>query len=294
MPVLVRMHNCVEFAETVQALLKIGALPVLQNSLLGEEEVDYVIGHSDAAAAFALLSRPAEPERQACRDLTANSNIDGSARYDDLIAGAPDSSFPTADTASNDPAFFVYTSGTTGRPKGIVHAHRWVIALGDSNSYRLPPKQGDRSYATGEWSFISALGHNVFPLRNGVTGDLRDRPSPENVLRTIEDHKVTLMYSVATEGRILAISEVENEYDLSRCAAAMQPAKLSSRDLAGIQDHRLRHLGTLRARKCRWCWGRGRCNRWCPARSVYQYRGRMWPYSMTTTTKLPTAKSVTF
>ena len=47
MPVLVRMHNCIEFAETVQALLKLGALPVLQNSLLGEEEVDYVIGHSD-------------------------------------------------------------------------------------------------------------------------------------------------------------------------------------------------------------------------------------------------------
>ena len=39
MPVLVRMHNCIEFAETVQALLKVGALPVLQNSLLAEEEV---------------------------------------------------------------------------------------------------------------------------------------------------------------------------------------------------------------------------------------------------------------
>lgn len=222
MPVLVRMHNCVEFAETVQALLKIGALPVLQNSLLGEEEVDYVIGHSDAAAAVTLSSL-AEPllnlkDKLPAGIVTANGNIDGSARYEDLIAGAPDSSFPTADTASNDPAFFVYTSGTTGRPKGIVHAHRWVIALGDSNSYRLPPKQGDRAYATGEWSFISALGHNVmFPLRNGVTGViLRDRPSPENVLRTIQDHKVTLMYSVATVyRRILAISEVENEYDLS-------------------------------------------------------------------------------
>ncbi|MEC8463312.1 MAG: fatty acid--CoA ligase family protein, partial [Pseudomonadota bacterium] len=109
-------------------------------------------------------------------------------------------------------------SGTTGRPKGIVHAHRWVIALGDSNAYRLPPKEGDRAYSTGEWSFISALGHNVmFPLRNGVTGViLEDRPSPENVLRTIQNHKVTLMYSVATVyRRILAIKGVENSYNLS-------------------------------------------------------------------------------
>ncbi|MEC8462511.1 MAG: AMP-binding protein, partial [Pseudomonadota bacterium] len=51
MPVLVRMHNCIEFAETVQALLMIGALPVMQNSLLGEEEIKYVIEHSDAKAA---------------------------------------------------------------------------------------------------------------------------------------------------------------------------------------------------------------------------------------------------
>ena len=41
MPVLVRMHNCIEFAETVQALLMMGALPVMQNSLLGEEEIKY-------------------------------------------------------------------------------------------------------------------------------------------------------------------------------------------------------------------------------------------------------------
>ena len=76
-----------------------------------------------------------------------------------------------SDTAADEPAFIVYTSGTTGKPKGIVHAHRWIVALGDLNRYRLPPQQNDVIMATGEWSFISALGHNLlFPLRNGVTG----------------------------------------------------------------------------------------------------------------------------
>jgi len=222
MPVLVRMHNCIEFAETVQALLKVGALPVLQNSLLGEEEVDYVIGHSDAQAAVTLAPL-AEPlvnlkDKLPASIVVAQGTLDGAGIYEDLIAKAPSEPYATADTASDDPAFFVYTSGTTGRPKGIVHAHRWVIALGDSNAWRLPPEPGDRAYATGEWSFISALGHNVmFPLRNGVTGViLQDRPSPENVLLTIQEHKVTLMYSVATVyRRILAIDGVENEYDLS-------------------------------------------------------------------------------
>ena len=222
MPVLIRMHNCIEFAETVQALLKIGALPVLQNSLLGEEEVDYVIGHSDALGAVTLgsLADPliALKDKLPAGIVIARGRADAAGDYEKLIADAPDLPFETADTEAHEPAFFVYTSGTTGRPKGIVHAHRWVIALGDSNAYRLPPQTGDRAYATGEWSFISALGHNVmFPLRNGVTGViLEDRPSPENVLRTIQEHRVTLMYSVATVyRRILAIDGVENRYDLS-------------------------------------------------------------------------------
>ena len=49
-------------------------------------------------------------------------------------------SVSTADTAADEPAFIVYTSGTTGKPKGIVHAHRWIVALGDLNRYRLPPQ----------------------------------------------------------------------------------------------------------------------------------------------------------
>jgi acetyl-CoA synthetase len=131
----------------------------------------------------------------------------------------------TADTAADEPAFIVYTSGTTGKPKGIVHAHRWIVALGDLNRYRLPPEENDVVMATGEWSFISALGHNLlFPLRNGVTGAiLSARATPENVLRFIEKHRVTVLYSVATvHRRLLGMANFESDYDLSslRCAHA--------------------------------------------------------------------------
>jgi acyl-coenzyme A synthetase/AMP-(fatty) acid ligase len=221
-PVLIRMHNCHEFAETVLALIKVGALPVLQNSLLTKEEVEYVVEHSDARVAITLaaLSDPLMElsEKLPGGIIVARGQIAGAQSYEMLIEEAPDEPFSAADTSSEDPAFFVYTSGTTGRPKGIVHAHRWVIALGDSNRYRVPPVKDERAYATGEWSFISALGHNVmFPLRNGVTGViLEERPSPENVLQTVERHKVTLIYSVATVyRRILAIDGVENDYDFS-------------------------------------------------------------------------------
>ena len=76
----------------------------------------------------------------------------------------------------------------------------------------------DVALATGEWSFISALGHNLlFPLRNGVTGAiLEGRAGPEAVLGAIERHRVTVFYSVATVyRRILAMDGVETRFDLS-------------------------------------------------------------------------------
>lgn len=221
-PVLVRLPNCLEFIISFLALVKLGALPVLQNSLLGAEEVDYVIGHSDARAAI-TLDTVATPLR-GLRDrldlglIVARGSENGDVAWEDLGADQDGPPVTAADTAADDPAFFVYTSGTTGRPKGIVHAHRWVIALGDSNRYRVPPQPDDVALGTGEWSFISALGHNVlFPLRNGIKGAiLEGRATPERVLDAIARHKVTLLYSVATVyRRILAMDGVENRYDLS-------------------------------------------------------------------------------
>ena len=221
-PVLIRLPNCLEFIVSFLALVKLGALPVLQNSLLGPEEVAYVVDHADARAAITHADIAGPLRALASRlDLglvVARGHEAGETSWEDLVAGATGQSLEAADTAAEDPAFLVYTSGTTGRPKGIVHAHRWVIALGDSNRYRVPPAPNDVALATGEWSFISALGHNVlFALRNGTTGAiLEGRATPERVLGAIEKHKVTLLYSVATVyRRLLAIDGVENDYDLS-------------------------------------------------------------------------------
>lgn len=233
-PVLIQMPNCPEFAISFLALTKIGALPVLLNSLLGKEEVSYVVEHSDAEAAV-TLSSIAQP----LRDLRANFAkglitarsaegelvAEGETSFEDLLAGNADDPLEAADTGANDPAFFVYTSGTTGRPKGICHAHRWIVALGDVNRLRLPPEPGDVVMATGEWSFISALGHNLlFPLRNRVTGAiLEGRALPGRVLEAVQRFRVTVLYSVATVyRRILAMEEAKSHGDPSslRCCNA--------------------------------------------------------------------------
>jgi acyl-coenzyme A synthetase/AMP-(fatty) acid ligase len=221
-PVLFRLPNCVEFVVSFLAVVRLGAIPVLQNSLLGREEVAYVLDHADARAAI-TMSDIAEPLRELRGRLDLGVIVARGAQgpdiaFEDLADTPATNASASADTGSSDPAFMVYTSGTTGRPKGIVHAHRWVRALGDSNAWRVPPESGDVVLATGEWSFISALGHNVlFALRNGVTGAiLEGRAQAERVLEAIQRHRVTVLYSVATVyRRILAIDGVERRYDTS-------------------------------------------------------------------------------
>lgn len=225
--VLIKMSNSLEFAVAFLAAVTIGAIPALVNSLAAAAELENVLQQTrpkliftESARADAVRElRPSGLVRQV---VCAGGAAENEMAFETLTARAP-TRVSTAATRADEPAFIVYTSGTTGRPKGIVHAHRWIVAAGDLNRYRLPPQPNDVVLATGEWSFISALGHNLlFPLRNGVTGAvLSGRATPENILAAVEKYRVTVLHSVATVyRRLLATPDFEKQYDLRslRCA----------------------------------------------------------------------------
>lgn len=218
--VLLRMQNSPEFAVAFLGCVRAGAVPVLQNSLATSSEIAYVVEVSKPVAAI-TLAKIAEPIRGHANSfarglIVARGAKKGEIAFEDMCQATGSCSFVKA--GADEPAFVVFTSGTTGKPKGIVHAHRWVVALGDSNALRLPPEKTDVVLSTGEWSFIAALGQNLlFPLRNGVrVAVLEDRALPERVLSAIENYRVTLLFSVATVyRRILAMEKFERKFDLS-------------------------------------------------------------------------------
>ncbi|MGH7852786.1 MAG: acyl-CoA synthetase, partial [Candidatus Binatia bacterium] len=225
--ILIKMSNSPEFAVAFLAAVKLGVIPVLVNSLLTAVELRAVLEQTRPQLIFTETARSGAVREMRGSGLFTHVICAGEAEGNEIpfasLAANSVAAVAGADTRSDEPAFIVYTSGTTGKPKGIVHAHRWIVALGDLNRYRLPPQENDVVMATGEWSFISALGHNLlFPLRNGVAGAiLPGRATTENVLAAVEKYKVTVLHCVATVyRRLLAMPEFEKQHDLKslRCS----------------------------------------------------------------------------
>ncbi len=226
--VLLRSRNHPHYCVGALACWKLGAVSVLSNSLLRPEEVDYVLSNCEARVALAMedVAAPLRDFLKAGRldhlvilDAAAGPEA-GEHSYKNLTAasnGAADI-VDTVDTDALDPAFMCYSSGTTGNPKGILHAHRWVITLGDAIKLHMEFVLGDVMLAPGEFSFMGSIGQGyIAALYCGVTMvAYHERVTPLGILEAIERHKVTKFFSVPTlYRRILSEEGCEKGIDLS-------------------------------------------------------------------------------
>jgi benzoate-CoA ligase len=146
------------------------------------------------------------------------------------VLGAASADLQAADTSKDDMAFWLYSSGTTGRPKGAVHLHHDMQVAADLYAQAtLRLKDEDISFSVAKLFFAYGLGNGLyFPLRvGGTTVMLSGRPTPEAVFATLDQHQPTVFYSVPTSYlALLHQAEKTGRTSLGRvrmCVSAGEP-----------------------------------------------------------------------
>ena len=180
--VLIRLPNCLDYPTAFLGAMKRGAISVPTSTLLTAEEVLYLAKDSGAVAIVidksswqAYGARLAESPALRFALLAGPGPIASGPRLealdlDDALATIVDWDAPHP-TRADDPAYLVYTSGTTGYPKGVLHAHRALLGRAPAAEYWFDfAPAGDRILHSGKFNWTYVLGSAMMdPLYRGHT-----------------------------------------------------------------------------------------------------------------------------
>lgn len=211
--------NRPEFVEVIYAGLRAGFRVTPLNWHMVAEEAAYVVRDCEAKVLiadprFEAVARALAEVLPDATRLAVGGTIPGFESYDRALAGEASGDIEAPVLGSS----MLYTSGTTGRPKGVFRIHSPMELLGAVlRSARLRPGE-DLALNTGPLYHAAPLRLNLaLPLNNGVGVHLMDKWTPEETLALVERHRITHTHVVPTMfHRLLALPEAERRrHDLS-------------------------------------------------------------------------------
>ena len=200
--VIVFAPDSIDWVVAYLGAIHAGGVAIGVNCRLPVAELMPILAESEAAALWCeshlagaiegVLPQLAQPPRLV---VASPGSHEGWHRH---VARA--TAVPAAERGADEPALWIGTSGTTGVPKGVVHAHRCVNHADSFARGILGLGPQDRLYATSKLFFAYALGNSLFAgLRAGATVILdHEWPTPERVAEVVRRHRPTLLFSVPT------------------------------------------------------------------------------------------------
>jgi 4-hydroxybenzoate-CoA ligase len=201
------MLDTIELPVVFLGAMLAGIVPIPLNTALGSETYAYMLSDSRARALFvsgSLLENLA-PIIRGLPNLEnvvviGDAALDGSVNFAHELAKQP-ADFATVATHADEPAFWLYSSGSTGVPKGAKHVHTSPMATAKLYAQVvLGIREDDVCFSAAKLFFAYGLGNALsFPMSVGATTVLNpDRPTPALMFEYLKKHKPTLFFGVPT------------------------------------------------------------------------------------------------
>ncbi len=206
------LHDTVDYPVAFWGTIRAGSIALPLNTFLTVSQYAYILADSRASAlvAAAPLARSIRPvlgKLPHLKTIVLVGAIEDDKTYfpgcdvhhfNGVIACASGEPF-TADTLSDEVALWMYTSGSTGDPKGVKHVHSNLMATARLMGQGvIGINENDLVHSASKLFFAYGLGNAMsFPLSVGATAALWPyRPSPEGVFEMMRKHRPTIFYGV--------------------------------------------------------------------------------------------------
>ena len=205
--VLLVMLDTVDMPVAFLGALFAGIVPVPVNTLLPADNYAYMLRHSDAKLVIVtdvllpVVQQAMTESGSKVPLVISGQHAAGTLGFDDLLAAAPLAADAGADTHADHFAFWLYSSGSTGQPKGTVHSHAnlyWTAEL--YGKPVLGVREDDIVFSAAKLFFAYGLGNGLtFPLSVGATTILMaERPTTTAVFARMTQQHATLFCGVPT------------------------------------------------------------------------------------------------
>jgi len=233
--VLLLMHDSSDWVVAFLGALHAGVVPVAVNTLLTAQDYAYMLSNSRAQAALvsaallptlqtALAAQPNEVKHLVVS--RATEALPAGVHHFSTLVASHAAAADAADTHGDEPAFWLYSSGSTGAPKGAVHTQAnlyWTAELYGKGVLDL--RENDTVFSAAKLFFAYGLGNALtFPLSVGASVLLMaERATPQACFKRFTDHKPTVFYGAPTGyGGMLASPDLPKKSDvaLRLCSSA--------------------------------------------------------------------------
>jgi acyl-CoA synthetase (AMP-forming)/AMP-acid ligase II len=222
------MHNSNEFLETYFALSKIGAVLVPLNTRLSPEELDFILDDCDVdyfvyGQAFEpVVQTMAFPAKGRPMITTGLSALPGTRAFEDFLAKG-DPKEPVVPVDENDLNVIMYTSGTTGHPKGAMLTHKGMYSAGVDMLIGLHYQYPDRCLILGPFFHSGSITPFIGHVVKGIASVIMEKFDPQEALGLMEKHRIQLMLGVTAIMKMMLNVPGLTSYSLDAWKYAILP-----------------------------------------------------------------------